>query len=70
MGLISFGPKRGTWSTRCATDPRFNLQGEGSGTVSGGCPAITEAIIAKQRELGMSDAELDALTIETFFCKD
>lgn len=32
--------------------------------------AMTEAILAKQKEIGMTDAELDALTIETSFCKD
>ena len=69
MGL--FGAKEGSWSTRCASDPRFNMRGRGAGyVIDGGPDEISRAILAKQKELGMTDAELDALTIETFFCKD
>lgn len=59
----------GSWSTTCQKDPRFNLSGTGPGSALG-CPAMDAAILAKQKELGMTDAELDALTIEVSFCKD
>jgi hypothetical protein len=68
MGM--FGPKMGSWSTSCQQDPRFNMSGRASGTVTGGVPTMNEAILAKQKELGLTDAELDALTIEVSFCKD
>jgi len=68
MGM--FGSKMGSWSTTCAKDPRFNMSGRDSGTVTGGVPTMDAAILAKQKELGMTDAELDALTIEVSFCKD
>ena len=67
MGL--FGGGRGGWSTKCEQDPRFNLEGRASGMCSTE-EAITKAILAKQKRLRLTDAELDALTIETFFCKD
>lgn len=68
MGM--FGPKTGSWSTTCRKDPRFNMSGHDAGTVTGGVPAMDAAILAKQKELGLSDAELDALVIEVSFCKD
>ena len=61
--------RMGSWSTRCASDPRFNMSGNGVGSAFG-CPAIDEAILAKQKEIGLTDVELDALTIEVSFCKD
>jgi len=66
MGL---GSGSGHWSTTCSEDARFNLSGRASG-VFGADNAITAAILAKQKELGLTDAELDALRIETSFCKD
>jgi hypothetical protein len=51
------------WSTSCAQDPRFNMSGT-AGSLWGCDAEITKAILAKQKELGLTDAELDALTIE------
>ena len=67
MGL--FGGKEGSWSTRCATDPRFNLDGRAAG-MFGAQKAINDAIRAKQAELKLSDEDMDKLTIETSFYKD
>ena len=67
MGI--FGSGHGSWSTTCAQDPRFNLSGEASGMM-GAEKAMTDAILAKQKAIGMSDEDLDKLTIETSFCKD
>jgi hypothetical protein len=67
MGL--FGGGEGTWSTHCAQDARFNLRGRAFG-LFGGQKAIDDAIRAKQTELGLSDADVDKLTIETSFYKD
>ena len=57
-----------TWRTTCAQDSRFNLSGTASGVLA--CETeITKAILAKQKELGLTDAELAALTIEMSGCK-
>jgi hypothetical protein len=61
--------RNGSWSTTCAKDPRFNMSGTGLGSAFG-CPAMDAAILAKQKELGLTDADLDALSIEVAFCKD
>ena len=59
----------GSWSTRCAQDPRFNMDGRGMGSLFG-CLAINDAILAKQKELGLTDEQMNALTIEVEFWKD
>lgn len=59
----------GSWSVSCKQDPRFNLQGSAGG-MAGAESAMNDAIRAKQKELGMSDADIDKLTIETSFFKD
>jgi isopentenyldiphosphate isomerase len=64
------GPRMGSWQTTCASDPRFNMRGRSLGSVTGGVPDMDAAIRAKQKELGMSDTELDTLQIEISFCKD
>jgi len=61
--------RMGSWSTTCASDPRFNMNGKGEGSLFG-VPAMDDAIKNKAKELGLTDAELDALTIEVSFCKD
>lgn len=54
----------GSWRTTCAQDPRFNMIGTGSAF---GLQSMTSAIVAKQKELGLTDAELDKLTIDVSF---
>lgn len=72
MGLFS-GRERGEsggggWETSCAQDPRFNMSGSAYGMASAE-EEITKAILERQKQLGLSDAEVNALTIETSFCK-
>jgi hypothetical protein len=66
-----YGGSRGNggWSTHCSQDSRFNLSGRATGCV-GASKAMDDAVLAKQRELGLSDAYMDSLTIEIGFCKD
>jgi len=45
------------------------MNGKGEGSLFG-VPAMDDAIKNKAKELGLTDAELDALTIEVSFCKD
>jgi hypothetical protein len=52
-----------SWSTSCAQDSRFNLSGSASGVLSASLE-IAWAIRARQAELSLSDAYMDALTIE------
>ena len=61
--------RNGSWSTTCREAPRFNMSGTGPGSAFG-CPAMDAAILGKQKEFGLTDAELDKLTIEVSFCKD
>jgi hypothetical protein len=57
------------WTVRCKEDPRFDMEGEAYGLI-GSEKAMNEAIVAKAKELGISDEDLDKLTIEVSACKD
>jgi hypothetical protein len=59
----------GTWETHCGSDARFNMKGSAHGMADAE-RQMDKAIRAKQAELGMSDADVDALTIEISFWKD
>jgi hypothetical protein len=61
--------RMGTWTTKCAQDARFNMDGRAEGSMFG-VPAMDAAIQAKQKELGLTDQELDRLSIEVSFCKE
>jgi hypothetical protein len=50
-----------TWSTRCTQDPRFSLSGDG------GVREMSDALLAKKKELGLSTEEMHKLRIEPFF---
>ena len=76
MNMGIFGSRRddcwgggATWTTTCREDPRFNMSGYAGGIWSA-ASEMDGAIRAKAKALGLTDEQLDALTIETSAYKD